>query len=163
MEKEKNKENKEKDKNKNKDINININQKEDNNIEEIVSCDLESKRKIDLERLGHAFVNLLIYFAVLFIKDDDSTYLVLIKIIPILITLNSFIYGLRIKGCDSTYSFLSGIAFIPFVYLKLGEPGWMFLLMYLGLIMVSNVTGSFIGGLFKKEDEPIGCNCKGIF
>ncbi len=122
----------------------------------------EKKYKIDKERLVHIIINFFIYFVVFFIKDEKSTLHIILVIIPVVLMINSFIYGLRARGCDSIYSIVSALVFIPFMYIKLDDTYWIYLLMYLGLIMMSNVIGSFLSNLRKRPDgcTDVGCNCK---
>ncbi len=135
----------------------------DKSVNNISTCTIEDKKMMDKDRIIHIIINFIIYFIVILVKDDASALLILLRVLPALLAINSFIYGFKAKGCDSVYSFTSALAFVPFVFIFLGETGWTYLLIYVSLIMLSNVSGSFISGLFKKEDDPIGCNCKGIF
>lgn len=122
----------------------------------------KKKYKVDMERLAHIIINFFIYFAVFFIKDENSTILIILTIIPALLAINSFIYGFKTRGCDSIYSMFSALVFTPFIYFRLDETYWIYLLMYLSFMIIANVIGSFLSN-FRKRPEgctDVGCNCK---
>lgn len=122
----------------------------------------EKKYKIDMERLIHIMINLVIYFAVFFINDENTAILIILAIIPILLAINSFTYGFRTRGCDPIYSMLSALVFVPFVYIKLNETYMIYVLMFLGFLVISNVVGSFLSRFRKRPDGCAdgSCNCK---
>lgn len=142
----------------------------ENNMEQKKQKDItksigRKKSKIDKERLIHIIINFFIYFAVFFIKDEESLIFIIIGIIPIALAINSFIYGFKARGCDSIYSSISALVFAPFVYIKLDNTFWIYLLMYLGFMIMANVIGSFLSSFRKRADgcTDVGCNCKWTF
>lgn len=128
----------------------------------IKTSEAKKKYELDKDRLLHIIINFIIYFVILFIKDEKSAILILLVIMPIALAINSFIYGFKTRGCDSIYSFLSTIILAPFILIKFDNTYCVYILMYLSFMIISNVIGSFISNLRKRPDgcTDIGCNCK---
>lgn len=102
------------------------------------------KYKLWKERIIHLVINLVIFSSVFFISDTGSAMTILIILIPILVSINSLIYGYRVCSCDTLYSLLTALFFFPFIFIKMNENAWIYAIIYLCIAVILNVLGSFI-------------------
>lgn len=106
----------------------------------------KKRNKIWVDRLIHLGINLLIFFAVFFIRDTGSAMFLLLTLIPIVIAINSIVYSIRVKYFDIIYAILTGLMFIPFVLVKMNSSAMIYVLIYLAIAGGLNLLGAFIVG-----------------
>jgi CDP-diglyceride synthetase len=100
--------------------------------------------KITKENIVHIIINLITYLSLLLIKDTGSGMMILIILIPLLISINSIIYGFKSENFDLLYIIISALLFIPFVYILMNESALVYVLIYLIIITIFYIIGYFI-------------------
>lgn len=100
--------------------------------------------KITKENIVHIIINLITYLSLLLIKDTGSGMMILIILIPLLISINSIIYGFKSENFDLLYMIISALLFIPFVYILMNESALVYVLIYLIIITIFYIIGYFI-------------------
>lgn len=86
------------------------------------------------------------YLLPLLISDTGSAMFILLVILPLIVALNSSIYGYKSKKFDFTYNILVSILFIPVIFIYMNSSAWVYVLGY----FVVSTFFNFIGKLINK-------------
>lgn len=101
--------------------------------------------KEEIRRMSSYLFVLFVLFYVfpLVIKDTGSGMFILLLVTPAILLITGFVYGIR-KGFSILPSILTGILFIPGIYIYYNDSAWI----YAGIFPVFMLFGTGIGRMF---------------
>lgn len=86
------------------------------------------------------------YLLPFLIVDTGSAMFILLIILPVIVALNSSIYGYKSNKFDFVYNILVALLFIPVIYIHMNSSAWVYVLGY----FVVSVLFNFIGKIINK-------------
>lgn len=86
------------------------------------------------------------YLLPLLISDTGSGMFILLVILPLVVALNSSIYGYKSKKIDFIYNILVSILFIPVIFIYMNSSAWVYIPGY----FIVSILFNFIGKVINK-------------
>lgn len=104
------------------------------------------KKKL-LALMPYAAVLAVVYYVLpLLMKNTGLAILIMLIVVPLLTLICGVIYGAR-QGFDLWLPLISGILFVPSIFIYYNATAWIYIVVYAGVALV----GNGIGRVFYKK------------